>query len=101
VPDALPFVGDSLDRKAHYFAASAWVPPNHHIEPWMSVEDIRSGTRWREVVAHALDSTNFGIICITPDNQDSRWLNFEAGPWPSIPTWRASSRSASIFTPVT
>jgi hypothetical protein len=50
-----------------------------HVEPWMSVEDIRSGTRWREVVATALDGTNFGIICVTADNQDSRWLNFEAG----------------------
>jgi hypothetical protein len=45
----------------------------------MSDEQIRSGTRWREVIGKALDSTDFGIICLTRANQHEPWLVFEAG----------------------
>jgi TIR domain len=49
------------------------------IDPWISDEEIRSGDRWNNEIAKALDETNFGIICITKTNQSSSWLLFEAG----------------------
>jgi hypothetical protein len=61
-------------------ALTEWLRPVvQHIEPWMSDEQIRSGTRWREVIGKALDGTDFGIICLTRSNQHEPWLVFEAG----------------------
>ncbi|MBO4142089.1 toll/interleukin-1 receptor domain-containing protein [Micromonospora tulbaghiae] len=50
-----------------------------HVEPWMSDEEIQSGTRWNDSIAHSLDATNFGIVCVTRANQAAPWLMFEAG----------------------
>ncbi|MBX7269239.1 TIR domain-containing protein [Micromonospora sp. Llam7] len=50
-----------------------------HVEPWMSDEEIQSGTRWNDSIAHSLDATNFGIVCVTRMNQAAPWLMFEAG----------------------
>jgi len=45
----------------------------------MSQHDIDSGVRWNFRLAEELSSTNFGILCLTPDNLDNAWLLFEAG----------------------
>lgn len=47
--------------------------------PWMSKEDIRKGGRGGQAIADALRDAKAGIICVTPSNQDSPWLNFESG----------------------
>lgn len=49
------------------------------VEPWVSDEDLLSGTRWREQIASALRETDFGVICLTRANQTNQWLMFEAG----------------------
>ena len=49
------------------------------IQPWMSEEDIDKGARWNANIAEELEGSNFGIICLTPENLESSWLNFEAG----------------------
>jgi hypothetical protein len=49
------------------------------LEPWVSSEDIRVGARWQTEIAGVLSHTKVGILCLTPDNLDSRWLHFEAG----------------------
>jgi hypothetical protein len=49
------------------------------VEPWVSSEDIHKGSRWAAELASELDATNCGLICVTPDNVDEPWLNFEAG----------------------
>ena len=49
------------------------------LEPWMSAEDIEKGARWSSDVASELEDSKAGILCITPDNLDAPWLNFEAG----------------------
>ncbi|MDQ0633345.1 DNA-binding CsgD family transcriptional regulator [Arthrobacter pascens] len=48
-------------------------------EPWMSEVDIQPGTRWSERIASELQLSQFGIICVTPENRSSEWINFEAG----------------------
>lgn len=61
-------------------ALREWLPwVVNDIKPFVSDEDIHSGTRWESEVAGELEATNFGIICVTKENQDARWLNFEAG----------------------
>jgi hypothetical protein len=49
------------------------------IEPYVSSEDIEKGAPWFSEIAHELNDTAFGLICVTRVNADSRWLNFEAG----------------------
>lgn len=51
----------------------------HYAEPWLSHSDIEAGERWANVVAKELETTKFGIICITRDNIASPWILFEAG----------------------
>ena len=47
--------------------------------PWMSAEDIEKGSQWNAAVSGELSTTRVGIICVTPENLDAPWLNFEAG----------------------
>ena len=42
-------------------------------------EDITKGKRWQTEIVNALDSTKFGILCLTPENLTSEWIHFEAG----------------------
>lgn len=49
------------------------------IEPFVSSEDIRKGKRWQIEIAKELESSNFGIVCLTPDNTEAPWLLFESG----------------------
>lgn len=48
-------------------------------EPWMSDVDIQPGTRWSERIAVELAASDFGIICVTPQNRSAEWIHFEAG----------------------
>jgi hypothetical protein len=57
-----------------------WLPLTvQHVHPWTSDRDIRPGDRWALVLGRALEESDFGIICLTPDNLKSQWLLFEAG----------------------
>ncbi len=57
-----------------------WLPTVlQQIKPFVSDEDIEKGSRWGEKIGAELEAGQFGIICITPGNSQSRWLNFEAG----------------------
>jgi len=57
-----------------------WIPKViQAVYPWMSEGDIASGARWSAEIAKELEETKVGIICITPENQDGKWLMFEAG----------------------
>jgi hypothetical protein len=57
-----------------------WLPMVlHYAEPWLSHSDIEAGDRWANVVAKELETTKFGIICITRDNIASPWILFESG----------------------
>jgi hypothetical protein len=49
------------------------------IQPWMSANDTDKGTRWRAGLANELEQASTSIICLTPDNLEAPWINFEAG----------------------
>lgn len=57
-----------------------WIPlVIQGIEPYFSSEDIDKGARWSTDIAKELETASFGILCVTKDNLESQWLNFEAG----------------------
>ena len=61
-------------------ALRGWIPlVLHYVEPWLSEADIEAGERWAEAVAKELESSNFGVICVTRENVGSPWVLFEAG----------------------
>jgi uncharacterized protein YcfL len=47
--------------------------------PWFSPERIEDGEAWFSAIEEQLNETNFGVVCLTPDNFNSPWLNYEAG----------------------
>jgi hypothetical protein len=48
------------------------------VEPWISLE-IEKGTRWNEEVVKRLEESRVGIICLTKENRNERWILFESG----------------------
>jgi len=57
-----------------------WLPSViQSIEPYVSSEDIDKGARWSTDIAKELESSGYGILCVTRDNVEAPWLNFEAG----------------------
>lgn len=47
-------------------------------QPWVST-DMERGIKWIAEVNRNLDQHSFGILCVTPDNVNSRWINYESG----------------------
>jgi len=57
-----------------------WLPSViQNIEPYVSSEDIDKGARWSTDIAKELENSTFGILCVTKENMNAPWLNFEAG----------------------
>jgi hypothetical protein len=75
------FISWSGDRSKNLaLAIREWLPlVLHYVEPWLSEADIEAGERWAQSVAKELAASNFGIICVTPENIASPWVLFEAG----------------------
>jgi hypothetical protein len=48
------------------------------VDPFVSRE-IDKGARWRERIATELETSTFGVVCVTRDSISSEWLHFEAG----------------------
>lgn len=49
------------------------------IKPFFSKKDIAPGTRPILVLARELEESDFGILCLTPENIKRPWIIFEAG----------------------
>jgi hypothetical protein len=75
------FISWSKERSLKVATAlSEWLPQViNAVDPWMSAKSIESGKLSIQRIGEALETTNFGIICVTPENQHETWLNFEAG----------------------
>jgi hypothetical protein len=59
-----------------------WLPlviQKLHGNVWLSSKDITPGSRWSQTLEKELESTHFGILCLTPENRTSHYLHFEAG----------------------
>jgi TIR domain len=57
-----------------------WLPNViQSLRPWMSAVDIEGGARWSADIANELETTQFGIICLTAENLEAPWIHFEAG----------------------
>ena len=70
-----------------------WLPIIFNdVSLFVSSEDIRKGKRWPAEVSKELESSNFGIVCLTRDNLDAPWLLFEAG------ALSKSVKEASVYT---
>lgn len=61
-------------------ALRGWLPlVLYYVKPWLSEADIEAGERWAQSVAQKLSDTQFGIVCVTPENVSAPWILFEAG----------------------
>lgn len=57
-----------------------WLPSViQSLYPYVSSEDIDKGARWSTDIAKELEDATFGILCVTKENINAPWLNFEAG----------------------
>ena len=48
------------------------------VEPLVSTR-IEKGAQWNAVLARQLDESRAGIVCVTRESLNSRWLHYEAG----------------------
>ena len=48
------------------------------LQPWFS-ENIEPGELWHQKLEHAINSSDYSVVCLTPEAMDSHWLSFEAG----------------------
>lgn len=70
--------GDASRRIAT--ALFEWLPMVlQSTKPYMSSESIDKGTRWASSISNELEGSSIGIVVLTPDNIESRWIHFEAG----------------------
>lgn len=61
-------------------ALREWLPLLFdNVRPFMSESDIEAGQRGLHEIETELAGTTFGIIVVTPENQQRPWINFEAG----------------------
>jgi hypothetical protein len=61
-------------------ALRGWLPTVlQAAKPWMSERDIDKGARGSSEISRALDGMKVGIVCLTPENLEARWILYEAG----------------------
>ncbi len=74
----LSWSGETSHKVA--LALRDWLPSViQSLQPYVSSEDIEKGARWSTDIAKELEKSRYGILCITKENMDAPWLNFEAG----------------------
>jgi anti-anti-sigma regulatory factor len=49
------------------------------VQVWMSAHDIQAGTPWGTALHEQLKRTDFGVLCLTPENLTAPWVLYEAG----------------------
>jgi len=57
-----------------------WIPcVIQSVDVFFSPEDIEKGNNWDKTISTELENCSYGIICLTKDNVEAPWINFEAG----------------------
>lgn len=70
--------------KAMANALKEWIPLIvQHAKPFVSDKDISAGDRWAQAIAGELESSDFGILCITPENISSEWTCLKRALFPN------------------
>lgn len=70
------------DSQSHQVAKALrdWLPNViQQLEPWLSSQDIKTGTNWQAELDKQIADTSFGILAITHESKDKPYLLFEAG----------------------
>jgi hypothetical protein len=77
------FISWSGDKSRNVAVALRdWLPSViNGIQPFVSSKDIHAGTRWQQEIADQLDTTNFGVVCVTKENQLSPCLTSRLARW--------------------
>jgi len=79
-PTTRVFISWSGEQSRKVAAAlHRYLPCMIRVTVFMSEHDIGSGRRWARQLSEALADSNFGVMCLTPDNINSPWILFEAG----------------------
>lgn len=75
------FISWSGDRSKHLAEfLHGWLPNViQTVVPFVSSQDIENGDPWFATISESMAASAVGIVVITPENEESRWLNFEAG----------------------
>lgn len=74
----LSWSGDTSHKVARILRD--WLPSViQAVRPYVSSEDIDKGARWSTDIAGELEQASYGVICITRENLEAPWINFEAG----------------------
>lgn len=61
-------------------ALKIWIPCFFEsAEVFFSPEDIEKGQNWNKRLTEELADCNYGIVCLTSENKNAPWINFEAG----------------------
>ncbi len=76
-------------------ALAKWLPLVVHSLRMVVSDDIGKDAPWFEALRTAMGTAGFGIVCLTHDNVEAPWLNFESGALAS------SSRLALFMLDVT
>lgn len=59
---------------------SVWIQTTiQTVDVFYSPEDIEKGENWGNRLSEKLEQSNFGIVCLTPENVAAPWIHFEAG----------------------
>ena len=59
---------------------SVWIPTIiQTVDVFYSPDDIAKGENWSNRLSDELEQSNFGIVCLTPENVLAPWVHFEAG----------------------
>lgn len=78
---------------------SEWLPSIiQSIEVFYSPDDIKKGENWDSKLTNELQSSNFGIVCLTPENVQAPWIHFEAGALSKTLDSRVSALMINVVT---
>jgi hypothetical protein len=75
------FISWSGDKsKAVAAELRKWIPAVlQFVDLYFTPDDVEKGMRWANDISQELETSDIGILCLTPENLHSDWLIFEAG----------------------
>lgn len=71
---------------------SRWIPTIiQTVDVFYSPDDIAKGENWSSRLSDELEQSDFGIVCLTPENILAPWIHFEAGALSKVARSRVSA----------